>query len=159
MKIIKLNHPHSCNDENKMNMYQRPSLVKVYHPNCRHCRDLEPNWNKMTQLLKKRYNGNMNVIDVHAEVLPMMSPTLSEQVYGYPSIFEVSKNGEKKDSYEGNRSSQDLLNWVSKTFKKHGIKKKYINLNNKKTKKDKNKKLSKTMKKDKKDKKGKMVKK
>ena len=41
------------------------------------------------------------------------------------------------DSYEGNRTSQDLLDWVSKTFKKHGIKKKYITLTNKNGKKGK----------------------
>ena len=137
MRIIKLSHPQSCNNSVKNDMYKRPSLVKVYHPNCIHCRNLEPNWNKMIGLLKKRYNCNMNVIDAHANVLPMMSPTLSQQVNGYPSIFEVSKNGTKMDSYEGNRTSQDLLDWVSKTFKKHGIKKKYITLTSKNGKKGK----------------------
>ena len=36
-----------------------------------------------------------------------------------PNIFELSNNGTgtKMDSYEGNRKSNDLLNWVLKTFK------------------------------------------
>ena len=98
----------------------------------------------------------MNVIDTHADVLPIMSPTLSQEVRGYPSIFEVSKNGTKMDSYVGNRTSQDLLDWVSKTFKKHGIKKKYITLTSKNGKKGKK---GKTIKKGKTSKKGKINKK
>ena len=150
MKIIKLSHPSSCNNSVKMNMHKRPSLVKVYHPNCIHCKNLEPNWNKMIHLLKKKYNGNMNVIDAHADVVPMMTPTLNQEIQGYPSIFELSNKGEKMDSYEGNRSSQDILDWVSKTFKKHGIKKKYVTLTRKKDKKSRKGKTGKTGKKGKK---------
>lgn len=149
MKFIKLEHPYSYNDTIKNNMNTNPSLVKVYHPQCIHCKNLDPKWNNMVNNLKKKYNGNMNVIDLHADVVPHIKPDLTHEIYGYPSIFELSKNGVKMESYEGNRSPQDLLNWVSNTFKKHGIKKKYVNVtykNNKKNKKNSEKKSKKSKK-------------
>ena len=154
MKIIKLEHPYSYNDTIKNNMSSNPSLVKVYRPQCIYCKNLEPNWKIMVNNLKKKYNGNMNIIDLHADVVPYIKPDLTHEIYGYPSIFELSKDGIKMESYEGNRTPQDLLNWVSNTFKKHGIKKKYVNITYKNNKKNK-KLVKKNVKKNKKSKKNK----
>ena len=40
MKIIKLEDPYSYNDTIKKCMDNNPSLVKIYHPQCIHCKNL-----------------------------------------------------------------------------------------------------------------------
>lgn len=92
------------------------TLVKFFAPWCGHCKRLAPTWDD----LAGKYVGNRNVKIAKVDcTLSENKELCSEQeVDGFPTIF-LYRNGEKVTEYNGNRSLEDLVNFVNRHRVEH----------------------------------------
>ena len=82
-------------------------FVKFYSPNCPHCIRLEPAFNELAEKLK--YNKNLIV----AEYNLVANDFDWFSIRGYPTLI-MFKAGDKEHhiTYEGNRTVEDMMNFV-----------------------------------------------
>jgi hypothetical protein len=88
------------------NLCQKPKLLLVYADWCGHCQTFKPEWNllhkqmlpvELFEIEEKNYNEYVsNLFHV-------------PDVAGFPSIFLINNGHEQ---YVGNRSKEDIVNWV-----------------------------------------------
>lgn len=89
---------------------QPTAFVRVHHPSCGHCLEMEPELKKLHKLLLSDYKGNVGIFDVHAEAAPHITATSAlKSIDGYPTIMTINNN--KSSLYHGDRSSDDMLNF------------------------------------------------
>jgi thioredoxin-like negative regulator of GroEL len=83
-------------------------LVLFHMPGCGHCEKLMPTWN----LLKTNYgnNKNLDIMSVSSDEKPMMIERYG--IKSFPTIL-LLKHGEQKMKYEGDRSYEDLVRFIS----------------------------------------------
>ena len=101
---------------------KKPSFVKFYHPSCRHCREMAPQWDALKDEFKN-IKLNVNIIEVHADTLGDIKSDCAKNIPGYPTIMEVKQNGKAGKEYNGNRNVKDLKKYILKTFKNKSSKK------------------------------------
>ena len=101
---------------------KKPSFVKFYHPSCRHCREMAPQWDALKDEFKN-IKLNVNIIEVHADTLSDIKSDCAKNIPGYPTIMEVKQNGKAGKEYNGNRNVKDLKKFILKTFKNKSSKK------------------------------------
>ena len=82
-------------------------FVKFYSPHCPHCVKLEPAFNELAEKLK--YNKNLIV----AEYNLVANDFDWFEIRGYPTLI-MFKAGDKEHhiTYEGNRTVEDMMNFV-----------------------------------------------
>lgn len=97
------------------------ALVKFYNPGCIHCKKMEQDWIDLGKKLKAEYEGDVALIEVHSDALPQIKCDAAKEVKGYPTIIEILKGGKKGAEYTGNRTSDDMLEFMKA---KLGVKKK-----------------------------------
>ena len=88
--------------DNDLNVF-----VKFYSPNCPHCIKLKPNYEKLAENLK--YNKNVRIAEYN-----LKENDFDEfQIRGYPTLV-LFKAGEKDKhiTYRGNRTVEDMMNFV-----------------------------------------------
>ena len=90
------------------------SIIKVYHPNCGHCKAMESDWNNLEKELKNNYKGDVGVFNVHAEALSNTNIPALKKVKGYPTIMAI-KNG-KSIEYQGDRSKDHMLKFFKQNL-------------------------------------------
>jgi thiol-disulfide isomerase/thioredoxin len=95
-----------------------PAFVKFYSNGCGHCTDMAPAWAGLKNELNKLGNLNANIIEVEASALSDIKSPCARNIEGYPTIIQVLKNGKKGKEYNGNRSKEDMIKFINKTFKK-----------------------------------------
>ncbi|KRT83659.1 Thioredoxin [Oryctes borbonicus] len=87
------------------------SFVKFFAPWCGHCKRLAPTWE---ELGKKFVNDNsVNIVKVDCTLEINKELCKEQEVDGFPSVF-LYKNGQKVSEYTGNRSLEDLVEFVLK---------------------------------------------
>jgi len=83
-------------------------LVLFYMPGCKHCDELKPKWDKASE----KMGDKMVAIDVSDNTSPGVKALTDKfQITGYPTMI-VLDNGNKTDTYEGERSEEALLSYV-----------------------------------------------
>ncbi|XP_022904221.1 thioredoxin domain-containing protein 5 homolog [Onthophagus taurus] len=87
------------------------AFVKFFAPWCGHCKRLAPTWEELGKKFKK--NPNVNIVKVDCTVDESKQLCSDQDVDGFPSIF-LYKNGRKVSEYNGNRSLEDLTEFVIK---------------------------------------------
>lgn len=92
------------------------TIVKFFAPWCGHCKRLAPTWDD----LATKFIGNLNVKVAKVDCTLSDSKDLcsSQEVDGFPTIF-LYKNGDKVTEYNGNRSLDDLVNFVNRYHGDH----------------------------------------
>ena len=119
MKIVSIESGKDINEFENI-IKEMPALVKIYSPGCSHCIEMAPAWEK----LKK--NGelkdfNFALVAINASVASDMNIPGVKSFKGVPTIREIKKgSGEAGNEYIGNRSSEDMANFIKKTFSHTG---------------------------------------
>ena len=110
-----------------------PLFVKVHHPNCGHCIQLKPEWEKLVDILKKQNLGNFAIVDIHSDALKDINFEGLKNIQGFPTI-RVIKNKKLIKEYIGNRTAIDMLNFCKMNFNFNIPKSKKTKTKSKKTK-------------------------
>ena len=97
---------------------ESPALVKFFHPECGHCKDMAPHWDSLKDKLKNHHHKNINVIEVHADTLPEIKSDCAKNIPGYPTIMEVKVNGKGGKEHKGERDVDALHKFFLDTFVK-----------------------------------------
>ena len=95
---------------------QMPALVKLYSPNCGHCQMMQPAWDALKNNTDIN-NMNMAVIEVRNDALDSIKHTTTKNIQGFPTIRLVV-NGKIKKEYEGDRSTNDMVNFIKENLGK-----------------------------------------
>ena len=95
---------------------ESPALVKFFHPDCGHCKDMAPHWDSLKDKLKHHHHKNINVIEVHADALPEIKSDCAKNIPGYPTIMEVKVNGKGGKEHKGERDADALHKFFLDTF-------------------------------------------
>jgi thiol-disulfide isomerase/thioredoxin len=110
VKIISIgpNEGDAFDNEIKKN----DALVKFYDPYCPHCVAMAQSWKDLGKMLEKDYDGEISLIEVHADALPKIKSDAAKNVKGYPTILKVTKGGKLGGEYSGNRTVEDMLQFI-----------------------------------------------
>jgi protein disulfide-isomerase A6 len=85
------------------------ALVEFYAPWCGHCKRLAPEWDKTGEA----YSGSATVTiakvdcDTHKDLCSRF------QIRGYPTIKFFPKGSTTPEEYDGGRTSEDIISWLS----------------------------------------------
>jgi protein disulfide-isomerase-like protein len=102
-----LMEPMGNNDDpEKIMSSDKPALVFFYAPWCGHCKNAKPEFEKVMQMAKGR--AHMIDCDAHQEIAQKYN------VKGFPTIRYYPNgpiNGKPRE-YEGNRTAEDMMNFI-----------------------------------------------
>jgi thioredoxin-like negative regulator of GroEL len=116
MKILHVNNMNSVNEYNKM-IKSKPCMVLYYMTKCGHCIALEPEWNKLENIMKNKNNNNVFLAKVNSNYLPYVEST--KDILGFPSILYLHKNGEKKTEFQEKREYKYLIEFMNNILKEN----------------------------------------
>lgn len=92
------------------------TIIKFYAPWCGHCKRLVPTWDE----LATKYIGtkSVKVAKVDCTLSENKELCSTQEVDGFPTIF-IYRDGDKVTEYNGNRSLEDLVNFVNRHRSDH----------------------------------------
>jgi thiol-disulfide isomerase/thioredoxin len=107
-----------------MNTTSTKHMGKIYANWCPHCVALEPEWNKMKEILKNHKtakNSKVNFIEIEQSQMEEKIPEVNEVILkdsaeklsgdkGFPTIFCIY--GKKINYYNGIRDANNMTEWV-----------------------------------------------
>ena len=99
------------------------AFLRVHHPSCGHCKDMEKDWKDLEKNLELNYKGDLGVFDIHADALKNISTPVLKNIQGYPTIMAIKNN--TSTQYNGDRSTDDMLNFCLKHLNLEEILKAY----------------------------------
>ena len=108
--------PKILTESEVMELKNKHGVVLFYMNGCGHCVTMKPAWNKLINELKEKHkneiilgaieSGGMDIFNKHG---------LKPSVSGFPTILYFNpKNPDKPESYNGDRSYDDLKKWILK---------------------------------------------
>lgn len=88
----------------------------VYSTECGHCINMQKDWDKLTEDVKKE-NNETELIDIsqnHQEKVDAMNNRYKTDLkfMGFPTIFKLSIPKTNVQYYQGDRSSEDMKRWL-----------------------------------------------
>jgi len=92
---------------------EKPTLAQFFSPQCGYCKELEPEWDSMTSMLKKNYTGDILLARIRGDM--MENVKCHKKIKGFPTIF-VLVNGEKNGEFTGDRNAGALLKFIENNF-------------------------------------------
>lgn len=92
-----------------------PAFVKLYSPGCGHCVAMQGSWDALKDHAALK-DYDMAIIEVHADELDKINSPAMSVNGGFPTIRKVLKNGNLGKDYEGNRSTEDMVNFIKDNF-------------------------------------------
>lgn len=92
------------------------TIVKFYAPWCGHCKRLAPTWDELAE--KFVGNPNVKIGKVDCTLGDNKELCNEEEVDGFPTVF-IYRNGERIEEYNGSRSIEDLIEFVSRHAEGH----------------------------------------
>ena len=120
MKVIKGNDKNLNNFLNKNTCF-----VGIFSKFCIHCKNMKPQWESMKKKLKK-IDCNAIIIELSIDDHKNINNSELSQymlVNGVPSMM-IMKNGKINKHYNGNRSENDMSNFVLKNINKRKLREK-----------------------------------
>jgi len=135
----------------------------IYMEGCGPCNDTRPEWAKIKNILNKNnekknnikddetnfmtnefyeddnVDDNVVIIDLNYELIENNIKKLKEDINAFPTIINLSENGNKSESYQGERNVDAFIEWINsnKNTKLKGGTNKLKKYKNKKSKKGK----------------------
>lgn len=92
------------------------TFIKFYAPWCGHCMRLAPTWEQLAEKFVGTDAVKIAKVDCTLEVNKELCG--DQDVNGFPTVF-IYKNGEKLSEYNGNRSLDDLHDFVTRHMGEH----------------------------------------
>ena len=92
---------------------EKPTLAQFFSPQCGYCKELKPEWDLMTSMLKENYTGDIMLARIRGDM--MENVDCYKKIKGFPTIF-VLINGKKEDEFSGDRNAAALLKFIEKNF-------------------------------------------
>lgn len=87
------------------------SFVKFHQPTCPHCTEMKKAWEDLGKLLQDKCKKNISLIEVNSDALSESKSDVSKEIRGFPTIM-ILESGKKKAEYSGDRTTEDLLNFM-----------------------------------------------
>lgn len=125
---------------NTQNMNQFHSIMKgnciilFHHPQCGHCIELRPTWEKVKEMNK---NSPIHIMEIDAMMLNHINHPIKKSVRGFPQIIRL-ENGKVMEEFNQIRNVENLNKFINKTKKNKSRKKKPRKKKPRKTKRKKN---------------------
>jgi thiol-disulfide isomerase/thioredoxin len=88
-----------------------PILVLLYMDGCGYCEMLKPAWKDAIKEINK--DNIMIIGEVESKLSKDLPLKVKDSIKGYPTI-QVLQNGKIKKTYEGDRSTNDIVNFAKK---------------------------------------------
>jgi thiol-disulfide isomerase/thioredoxin len=106
--------------------FKPTSFMAVTHPDCGHCKAMKPALNDLYDKLED-YSGDVGIFDIHADAVPGSLSTVPQlkSVDGFPTLMITKKDTAKPITYDGNRTTDDMLNFCLKNMDLEKILKAY----------------------------------
>ncbi|XP_058443464.1 thioredoxin domain-containing protein 5 homolog [Malaya genurostris] len=92
------------------------TFVKFYAPWCGHCMRLAPTWEQLAEKFVGSDTVKIAKVDCTLEVNKELCG--EQEVNGFPTVF-IYRNGDKLSEYNGNRSLEDLHDFVTRHLGEH----------------------------------------
>ena len=100
------NNPDSDSHNNLNKIKNGPWLVLLHANWCPHCRNMDADWDEVSNS-----NTNFNTMRIESEVKDKAPNMISNMpINGFPTMVMLN-NGKKVGEYNGDRSSEDILNF------------------------------------------------
>lgn len=99
------------------------TILLVYSNSCGHCKDFMPEWHKFKNDNTFLNKNNINVIDIETQTYDKLIKLFTDLpvVDGVPSIYLLTNNNIKNYiSYNGERNSQSIKEFIIKNNKQNG---------------------------------------
>ena len=99
-------------------------FILFYMEGCGPCNATRPEWKKIENILKKKYNQNQNIVIAEVDqALISKIPLLKKQPSGFPTMFYITNNGNLLEDYEESdillkdRSIDSFIDWIESKIK------------------------------------------
>ena len=92
-----------------------PAFVKIHSPNCGHCVNMKEAWDALEDSDDIK-NYDIAIIEVHEGATNNITSPSGKIDQGLPTIRAVKLNGKKWKEYEGDRSVEDMVNFIKDNF-------------------------------------------
>lgn len=95
------------------------TLLRYHSPGCKHCKDMEPEWNALKNENSLRDAG-VAVVDADVRIADRLNHKSAADVRGkgVPTIYFI--DGDSMSEYEGARKTKDIANFALKRLPKTG---------------------------------------
>lgn len=87
------------------------SFVKFHQPKCPHCINMKEAWEDLGKLLQDKCKDDISLIEVNGHALSESKSDISKEIRGFPTIM-ILESGKKKTEYSGDRTTEDMLNFM-----------------------------------------------
>lgn len=104
-------------DLNRQNIHKFGSMIKgncvilFHHPQCGHCKELRPTWERLKHDNKTK---PVNIMEINADMLNTLNHPIKHSVKGFPQIMRL-ENGKVMEEFNEPRSLENLNNFVRRS--------------------------------------------
>lgn len=104
-------------DVNHQNMNKFGSMIKgnciilFHHPQCGHCKELRPTWERLKYENKTK---PVNIMEINADMLNTLNHPIKHSVKGFPQIVRL-ENGKVMEEFNEPRSLENLNQFVRRS--------------------------------------------
>jgi thiol-disulfide isomerase/thioredoxin len=108
------NEPKTLSESEIMELKKKHGIVLFYMNGCGHCETMKPTWNKLITELKDKHKNEIILGAIESSNMDMFKKHgISPSVSGFPTILYFHPNkGSNHESYNGDRSYEDLKKWI-----------------------------------------------
>ena len=111
VEIISFSSGQGKGFDELINEKDKVSFVKFYQPTCHHCTKMKKAWEDLGKLLQDKCKKDISLIEVNGDALSESKSDVSKEIRGFPTIM-ILESGKKKAEYSGDRTTEDMLNFM-----------------------------------------------
>lgn len=108
MNVLDLNHQ---NIDKFGSMIKGNCVILFHHPQCGHCKELRPTWERLKHDNKTK---PVNIMEINADMLNTLNHPIKHSVKGFPQIMRL-ENGKVMEEFNEPRSLENLNNFVRRS--------------------------------------------